>query len=143
MSEPFPPGAGGPGAPSEAELRAMLEELREAPVEEVLVQGVNLLLQAAQVKLGRPDARVLIDAVAAVADAVGARARGGIADQVAGAVTQLRMAQVEAEREAGVAPPEEAAPGPATDATTPPPAAAPPPPTAPPSAASRLWIPGR
>ena len=133
-----------PAGPSEAELRAMLAELREAPAEEVLAQAANMLLQAAQVKLGRPDARLLIDAVAAVAETVGARTRGGLGDQIGQAVTQLRMAQVEAERELGVA--SEAAPGsgagsPAATPTGP--AATPPPPPAPPSAASRLWVPGR
>jgi hypothetical protein len=131
-----------PGAPSEAELRAMLAELREAPAEEVLAQAANMLLQAAQVKLGRPDARLLIDAVAAFAQAVGDRVRGGLGDQIGQAVTQLRMAQVEAERELGVA----AADGPVPaegPAAGPAPAPGPPPAQAPPSAASRLWVPGR
>ena len=133
-----------PGAPSEDELRAMLAELREAPAEEVLAQAVNMLLQAAQVKLGRPDARLLIDAVAAFAQAVGGRARGGLGDQIGQAVTQLRMAQVEAERELGVAPGDAPAAASGTEAdpgvgSGPGPAPAP----APPSAASRLWVPGR
>ena len=134
--------------PSEAEIRAMMAQMREAPAEEILADVVNMLIQAAQVKLGRPDARLLIDAVAAVADAVGDRARGDLATQVAQAVTQLRMAQVEAERElGGEAAPEvggsSEASGPAGPAATPPGAPQAPPPAASPSQASRLWVPGR
>lgn len=143
-----------PGEPTEAELRAMLAELREAPAEEVLAQAANMLLQAAQVKLGRPDARLLIDAVAAFASSLGDRARGGLGDQIGQAVTQLRMAQVEAERELGVAAEDApasapgAAPGAAAgdaagDAPPPGPGTGSAPPPAPPSAASRLWVPGR
>ncbi len=134
-----------PDRPSEAELRAMMAEMREAPVEETLVGVAEALLQAAQIKVGRPDARVLIDVVAAMATAIGDRARGGLATQMAQAVSQLQLAQVQAERELGV--PE----APAGAAPTPPGAAAPsgPAPAAGPtaapgqSAASRLWVPGR
>jgi len=134
------------GGPSEAELQRMLGEMREAPAEQVLVEVVNVLLQAAQVKLGRPDARVLIDAVAAVAEAVTGRADEALLGQVTSAVTQLRLAQVEAEGssghsgsagDGGAGAPAEAAASPAA------PASASPPPPAPPSQASRLWVPGR
>ncbi len=138
-----------PGRPSEADLHAMLAELREAPVEEVIAQAANLLLQAAQVKLGRPDARVLIDAVAAVAGTVADRTRGGLAAQIGEAVAQLRLAQVEAERELGTGPVEgePGAPTGGVDRDRPGPGAGRP--TAPggsaPGApgASRLWVPGR
>jgi hypothetical protein len=83
--------------PSEAELEQMLAQMREAPAEQVLVEVINALLQAAQVKLGRPDARVLIDAVAALAQSAEGRADEALLGQVAQAVTQLRLAQVEAE----------------------------------------------
>jgi len=134
------------GGPSEAELQRMLGEMREAPAEQVLVEVVNVLLQAAQVKLGRPDARVLIDAVAALAEAVTGRADEALLGQVTSAVTQLRLAQVEAEGssghsgsagDGGAGAPAEAAASPAA------PASASPPPPAPPSQASRLWVPGR
>ena len=87
--------------PSEAELEQMLAMMREAPAEQVIVEVVNVLIQAAQVKLGRPDARLLIDAVAAVAHAAAGRADEALLTQVGQAVTQLRMAQVEAERAEG------------------------------------------
>jgi hypothetical protein len=145
-----------PGMPSEAELERMLAQMREAPVEQVLVEVVNVLLQAAQVKLGRPDARVLIDAVAAVAQAAAGRTDRALLEQVGQAVAQLRLAQVDAEGGPGGS-----APGgdPAPDTTPAPPAsgaahrAATPGPGAAAGTAkgedaggaqrSRLWVPGR
>jgi hypothetical protein len=146
---------GMPGMPSEAELEQMLVQMREAPAEQVLVEVVNVLLQAAQVKLGRPDARLLIDAVAAVADAAAGRADAALLGQVGQAVTQLRMAQVEAE---GGQPGREPQIPPSTPAAAPtPPAGGPAAPGAGPGAEpgagpgagqggagrSRLWVPGR
>lgn len=137
----------GQDRPSEAELRAMVAEMREAPVEETLVGVTEALLQAAQIKVGRPDARLLIDVVAAMAGAIGARARGDLAAQMGQAVAQLQLAQVDAERELGTAP--DAASGTAAPAPTAAPGAGPAPAPAPaaappgPSAASRLWVPGR
>jgi len=134
------------GGPSEAELQQMLAQMREAPAEQVLVEVINALLQAAQVKLGRPDARVLIDAVAAVAQSAQGRADEALLGQVTQALTQLRLAQVEAEGG------EAADPDPAGGAGAPMPGpqaapAAPPAQTAPPAppsgpAPSRLWVPG-
>lgn len=146
----------GPGVPSEAELEQMLVQMREAPAEQVLVEVVNVLLQAAQVKLGRPDARLLIDAVAAVAQAATGRADAALLGQVAGAVTQLRLAQVEAEGDAQVplgpsgmtSSPTPGATAPAADRSANPtarpasgPAAGRPAEAGP--AGSRLWVPGR
>jgi hypothetical protein len=140
----------GAGAPSEAEMRQMLAQMRDAPAEQILVEVVNALLQAVQVKLGRPDARLLLDVVAAVTESTRGRADEQLVNQVADAVAQLRLAQVEAEGEgashgtaagevdaspvAGPAAP--AAPQPATQ------------PAAPPGSqggaqsGSRLWVPG-
>jgi hypothetical protein len=144
------------GMPSEAEMEQMLLQMREAPAEQVLVEVVNVLLQAAQVKLGRPDARLFIDAVAAVAEAAAGRADAALLGQVGEAVTQLRLAQVEAEGQGG---PVAAGSGPAGEAaapgTTPPSATQPAPgprpgPAGPGSGEpgpgeqrSRLWVPGR
>jgi hypothetical protein len=139
--------------PSEAELQAMLAQMREAPVEQVLVEVVNALLQAVQVKLGRPDARLLLDAVAAMAAAAGGRIDPALLGQVQQAVSQLRLAQVDAE---GGAPASAAAQdtgsagshaaGGARATTAPhtvPPAPTPPPTSAAGGTASRLWVPGR
>ncbi len=127
---------GMPGGPSEAEMEQILAQMREAPAEQVLVEVVNVLLQAAQVKLGRPDARLLIDAVAALAQAASGRADETLLTQVGQAVTQLRLAQVEAEggEAAPSAPPQDTAPH-----ETPPKASSPGPET---PQRSRLWTPG-
>jgi hypothetical protein len=104
-----PMGRGGaagmmPGTPNEAELRAMVAEMRQAPAEQVVVEVVNVLLQAVQVKLGRPDARLLIDIAAAVADTATGRLDASLVDQVQRALAQLRLAQVEAEAPGSAAP---------------------------------------
>jgi hypothetical protein len=151
MADGRQPGEGPRGGPSEAEVRAMLAEMREAPAEQVLAEVANVLLQAAQVKLGRPDARVLIDAVAAVAAAAEGRVQAELTAQVMQAVTQLRLAQVEAERELGIAPPAAPTAPTATGGAGGPSAASPPPGATPGAApgqagqrpASRLWVPGR
>jgi hypothetical protein len=132
------------GMPSEAEMEQMLLQMREAPAEQVLVEVVNVLLQAAQVKLGRPDARLLIDAVAAVAESASGRADAALLGQVGQAVTQLRLAQVEAE--GGEAPAPSAGEPAAPTAPATPPAAGSPPPSGPAGGGpqgSRLWVPGR
>jgi hypothetical protein len=138
--------AGGDQGPSEAEVQAMLAQMREAPAEQVLVEVLQVLLQAVQVKLGRPDARLLIDAVAAVASATAGRVDANLHGQVLEALTQLRLAQVEEERRTGVTVADDAVPTP-TDPSAPGSATAAPTPPARPAgqgaAASRLWVPGR
>lgn len=138
---------GTPGMPSEAELEQMLAQMREAPAEQVLVEVINALLQAAQVKLGRPDARLLIDAVAAVAQSAEGRADATLLGQVTQAVTQLRLAQVEAEGGAeggeGASVPG-TGPAAAAPSATPDPSVPASPPGGDPAAGqrSRLWTPG-
>lgn len=87
------------GQPSEEELRAHLAQLREADVAEIVVQAVNMFATGAQVKLGRSDARLLIDAIASVADAVDGGVDADLVKQIRDAVGQLQMAQVQAERD--------------------------------------------
>lgn len=146
------------GAPSEAEMQQMLAQMREAPAEQILVEVVNALLQAVQVKLGRPDARLLLDVVAAITDSTRGRADEQLVAQVADAVAQLRLAQVEAEGEGGATP---SAPGAGSAASAPSqpspaphpaaePAPRPGPQTGPQTGSqggaagggSRLWVPG-
>jgi hypothetical protein len=153
-----PPGAGGAAGqqPSEEEVRQYLAQLRQAPAEQVLAEVLSALLNAAQVKVGRRDGRLLIDLAATLMDG----AREHVGDELGGQVDellgQLRMAQVEGEQEvnaareqgqqepndlgtekeaaSGDAAPDEAASGQGT------------PPSPPPSqqrdAGSRLWTPG-
>lgn len=84
--------------PTEAEMRAYVEQLRAADPAELLVQAYTMLGTGAEVKLGRPDARVLIDAMAAMVAAVGQRVPGDLAGQLQNGVAQLQTAQVQAEQ---------------------------------------------
>jgi hypothetical protein len=161
---PFDPSTaadlGGPQQPSEEEIRAYLSQLRQAPVDQVLAEVVNALLNAAQVKVGRRDGRLLIDTTAAITDTIRGQVPAELTSQLDQALTQLRMAQVEGEQqvaqakasgqhEAGdlAADPDDAPEADEADRAQPPagagepgPAASPPPTS---SAASRLWVPGR
>lgn len=148
---PGGPGPGGGRQPTEAEVRAYMEQLRAVPVEGVIAELVELVLSAAQVKIGRPDARLLADLLAVVADAIAGRVDPQLHEGITGALARLRVAQVEAER-ALAAEPGAGAPGaPPSEpgaAATPPPAAPPPAtpgggPSGPDPRASRLWVPGR
>lgn len=156
---PFDPTAGsaeGQQQPSEEEVRAYLAELREAPVDQVLAEVVNALLNAAQVKVGRRDGRLLIDTVSAVTEQVRGHVPDELTTQLDQAINQLRLAQVEGEEQVRQA----AASGEpeSGDLTTDPAAEGSPEPVAgeeggqpsqpqqPPAggdAASRLWVPGR
>lgn len=141
--------------PSEEEVRAYLGQLRGAPAEQVVAEVVSALLNAAQVKLGRRDGRLLLDLAVGVVDRARPHLPAELLDQVDQVLSQLQVAQVEAEGEvtaaaaqghqepndlgSGGAPqaaPSEAAPQ--SDARP-----ASPPPDEPPSAGSRLWVPGR
>lgn len=147
MSDPTiqdSPGAG--GEPTPEQLRAYLQQLRGADVAEVVAQAFSVLGTGAEVKLGRPDARVLIDALGSLLDTTGTHLPDELAGQMRDGVTQLQLAQVEAEREAA---------GQASAQAPPPPAGqgqAPTAPSAEPGARTteaggrmtdRLWIPGR
>ena len=156
MSSSVPPPGGQQDGPSEEEVRQYLAQMRGAPADQVIAEVVQGLLNAAQVKLGRNDARLLIDATAAVNDTVRGQVDDELVTQVDQALSQLRLAQVEAEREvaqSGQSEPndlgEEAGSGAGPDAPTA--ADVPAQPTAPPeqqapqqpSQTSKLWIPGQ
>lgn len=147
MSDPMTDG------PTEEEMRAYLDNLREAQPVEIVVQSFGLLATASEVKLGRIDARVLIDGMAALLEATAERMPDQIVDRMQQTVAQLQMAQVQAERELATAPGEQqAADGdePGQPAPEPPPAAQQPQQPQQPqqsgqaqSMTDRLWIPGR
>ncbi len=162
---PMSGGPGGPGAggqPSEEELRAALGQLRAAPVDQIVAEVASALLNAAQVKLGRQDGRLLIDTTALVTDQVRPHVPAELVQQLDEVLGQLRLAQVEAEREVAAAtaqgheepndltgqptatPPDTAGEG--AGGSTPPsggPGGSVPPPGGPESKTSRLWVPGR
>ena len=104
---PFDPtagaAAGDPDQPSEEEVRAYVAQLRAAPVDQVVAEVISALLNAAQVKLGRRDGRLLIDLVGAVATTGREELSADLIGQVDQALTQLRMAQVEAETQVSAA----------------------------------------
>lgn len=148
------PGPGGPGEQelSEEQIRAYLAQLRQADVSEIIAQAFSMLAQGAEVKLGRSDARLLIDAVASLTEAVGEGVDERLKGQMEQVVNQLRMAQVDAEkqltqlREEGKLPDEEAGDVAADAGAADEPAAASSEPSQQRStsdATSRLWIPGR
>lgn len=150
---PFAGQPGDPGQPSEEELRQYVTEMRSAHAGEIVAQVVSLLLNGAQVKLGRKDARFLLDLAASVNDQAGQHLDDEFTGQVGQVLDQLRMAQVEAEKELaqlladGQIPPEQndlgSAPAPEAGAPSSPTEQ---PPSAPSSpqrdAGSRLWTPG-
>lgn len=156
---PFDPSAaadlGGQQQPSEEEIRAYLSQLREAPVDQVLAEVANALLNAAQVKVGRRDGRLLIDALGAMTDAVRGHAAEELTSQLDEALQQLRMAQVEGEQQLAQAAAKgenevgdlSTDPAGAEDGSEPsdqqPQQAPPQQPSQGGSAASRLWVPGR
>jgi hypothetical protein len=147
--------ASGPGEqPSEEEVRAYLGQLRGAPAEQVVAEVVSALLNAAQVKLGRRDGRLLLDLAVGVVDGSRAHLPAELLEQVDQVLAQLQVAQVEAEREVAAAAeqgheePGDLGSGPRPASSDAPgsaeaPAAAAPPPEDPPAAGSRLWVPGR
>ncbi|MTV25601.1 hypothetical protein FTX61_09295 [Nitriliruptoraceae bacterium ZYF776] len=104
MSDQFSGMPGGQGEqPSEEEVRAYLGQLRAAPVEQVVAEVVSALLNAAQVKLGRKDGRLLLDLSAGVVDGAREHLPSEFTSQVDEVLSQLRVAQVEGEREVGQA----------------------------------------
>lgn len=179
MSDPGIPGAPtGPGAtsgaaaggapgggerqPTEEELRQYLGQMRGAHVGQIVAEVVSALLNGAQVKLGRRDGRLLLDLAGLVAEKAGPHLDDEFTSQVDDVLNQLRLAQVEAEKEVAEAreqgheepndlgsPAGTSAPGsterPAREGR---PAGEAPPagqerPTQQNSAASRLWVPGQ
>jgi hypothetical protein len=137
--------------PSPEEMRAYVEQLRAADPADLIAEAYNLLAAGAQVKLGRPDARMLIDAMGAMVNAVGGGLPAEIAQQMAQGVAQLQAAQAQAEREMAEDPETAGAAGEAGDRPARPPGPAPsgPGPGGPGAEGAdqrmtdRLWIPGR
>ena len=81
--------------------REYMRRLRSLPVDQVLGDVLLSLLNAAQVKLGRRDARLLIDVAAVAHGHARAYLPGELAGQVDQVLGQLRMGQVNAENHAG------------------------------------------
>jgi hypothetical protein len=79
------------------EIRERLRQMRSLPVEQVIGEAVFTLLNAAQVKLGRRDARLLIDVSTVAHEHARPYLTGELARQIDQLLGQLRMGQVSAE----------------------------------------------
>jgi len=150
VSDPTIPPAGSGPELSEEQAREYANQLRSVPAEQIVNEILVSLLNVAQVKLGRRDARLLIDLAAVLIGHARRHVSSQLATQADQVLSQLRLAQVRAEGaaggEAGTEPndlPEN--PAPPAGAPAPPPGTPAPPPAAPaqPPPASRLWVPGR
>jgi hypothetical protein len=132
---------------SEEEARRYMAQLRSAPAEQIVTELLSGLLNAAQIKLGRRDARLLIDLGSLLFEHARPHLRADLVKQVEQAFHQLRLGQVQAERAVAESP--QAEPNDLAETPTPPESAAAPPHSQPPpsqpqpSPASRLWVPGR
>ena len=85
----------------EVEAQELVDRLRSAPAEEIMADLFSTLLTAAQVKLGRRDARLFIDLCATTLEHSRPHLPDELARQVETALGQLRLAQVSAEIDAG------------------------------------------
>ena len=96
-------GPGGVGEGDEASAgdgREYARKLRSLPVSQVLGDFLFSLLNAAQVKLGRRDARLLIDVTAVAHEHARPCLPGELTLQIDQVLGQLRMGQVTAESHA-------------------------------------------
>ncbi len=83
-----------------ADAREQMRRLRSLPIDQVLGDVLFSLLQAAQVKLGRRDARLLIDVAAVAHEHARPYLPGELTQQVEQVLGQLRLGQVQAESNA-------------------------------------------
>jgi hypothetical protein len=115
-----------------------VQQVRSLPVEQIIGDVLFSMLQAAQIKVGRRDARLLIDLSAVAHEHARPYLPDELTKQIDQALGQLRLAQVSAEGQ--VSQRNEAEENDLTRVPAPPSAPAPQPPAPPPS---RLWVPGR
>jgi hypothetical protein len=101
MGTAGPGGAGQEGERLAQDAGDYARRLRALPVDEVLGEILFSLLNAAQVKLGRRDARLLIDVAAVAHEHARSHLPSELTGQIDQALGQLRMAQVNAENHAG------------------------------------------
>ena len=136
----------GPGGGAEQEQARSAEDvgeyvrqMRSLPVEQVIGEVLFSLLNAAQVKLGRRDARLLIDVSTMVLEHARPCLPGELTTQVDQVLGQLRLGQVSAEGHASQAgEPED---NDLDRVPAPPPSGAVQAPAGPGS--GKLWVPGR
>ena len=100
MGTAEPGGAGRGGERSAEDAGEYARRLRVLPVDQVLGDVLFSLLNAAQVKLGRRDARLLIDVAAVAHEHARPHLPGDLDSQIDQVPGQLRMGQVSAESHA-------------------------------------------
>jgi hypothetical protein len=83
--------------PSAEDADEYAQRMRSLPVEQVIADVVFTLLNAAQVKLGRRDARLLIDVSAVALEHARAYLPDDLTKQIDQVLGQLRLGQVSAE----------------------------------------------
>lgn len=89
------------GQPSQEELQAYLQQMQAAEPAEIVAQAFQILAMGAEVKIGRSEARVLIDSLAGLTQAAQSRLPDDLSTGMQNAVRQLQMAQVQAEQAQG------------------------------------------
>jgi hypothetical protein len=82
---------------SAKDARELVEQLRSAPAEQIVAEAFFMLLNGAQVKLGRRDARLLIDLNTVMLDYARPYLPDPLVKQVKHSLDQLRLGQVSAE----------------------------------------------
>jgi len=90
-------GTGQEEARSAEDAREYVRRMRSLPVDQVIGEVLFSLLNAAQVKLGRRDARLLIDVSTVAHEHARAYLPGELSRQIDQVLGQLRMGQVSAE----------------------------------------------
>jgi hypothetical protein len=136
---------------SDEELRQYVAQLRESPVSDLLAQAYTMIGAWAEAKLGRRDARTLIDALAGLVQGAEPGLDKDLARQMREGVGQLQMAQVQVEQQLAAQQQQqagEAAEPEASEQSAQEPARPQSPPGQQPAQESRpmtdrLWIPGR
>jgi hypothetical protein len=101
MGTAGPGGASQPGGRPAEDAREQARRLRAVPVDQVLGDLLLSMLTAAQVKLGRRDARLLIDVAAVAHEQARPHLPGELTRQIDQLLGQLRMGQVSAESRTG------------------------------------------
>ena len=100
MGTAGPGGAGHAGERSAEDPREYARQLRSLPVDQVLGDFLFSLINAAQVKLGRRDARLLIDVTAVAHEHARPYLPAELTRQIDQVLGQLRLGQVSAESQA-------------------------------------------
>jgi hypothetical protein len=83
---------------SAKDAQELVEKLRSAPAEQMVTEAFFMLLNGAQVKLGRRDARLLIDLSTVMLDYARQYLSEPLVKQVEQSLDQLRLGQVGAEK---------------------------------------------